>query len=858
MARVFALDPALCVPQYVRSGCPHSHSPWHAPRLRSRTSTRCTPRSLPLTSVVCAPRALSAPRRTVHPCGRFVSSRTLASSLYLLVVRLFQRQYDDAFRLAEQCVTDSTLSAEESQLWDLLALSCDDTHPDAHACHLKLSLTTLGSEVMDCPWSVEVELEAYVLKARHVSPSCRLTMDEELLLLESCTDTDNGAVGLHNRRTMLRGLRDGAREVELRIPACAIAPDFDAIEDRTFVSDGADGALVGAYERVKGKVSDALQSVFGEKRPDGPCMGADAALLLHRALSSDSLNLNSSRGFIFLYELFTGSLDVSILARDAARVKTASSSGPPPPSHDIACVLMRLLPTNECYRKGLLMSILRALASNPSVCTSMPRFEPPQGTVAMLKESPAAKLLKAAHEYLRARVKALRWSNGESMAVGHLRPPPLHVPPTTVQLRRTHEYRLMVCPRAADTKCDVRALHAESPRAVGRSLTVGDDDIEAWAGAPLSSCLPLNEYVDVGQGTLASMVSEGLGALGSAISSQLNSVFEGDGSAVPTTEATTAEHAELSQPSLPFSLRHHPHAVTHVAKQMVARLEADLVHYHHQQAVQIEPRLFCIATDVAAGFAPEAAIHELQRLRGALVAVFARDDAFLRDAIELATTLSDGQHTASASRQRLEETRDSSAARAQLAHNLSVLGGTEPQMTFELLVALSLSSDAREKLVHLNPNLGREDAEIILRLTSVAMMVTCRKSQVMRCLPLITDLGTHLQKLHGLTQEGERERPALLTELNARAASLAAALAARRHFMATSRSEPEDEQGFFSSSQADRGRVVATFDPRFLAFEFMSTLGLRQQQVELIRKFMAGVRGGQSTAPDGRSSCHQM
>ena len=154
----------------------------------------------------------------VHACGVFLSSRTLASSLYLLAVRLLGRRYEMAFRLAESCITDATLSAEEAQLWELLALAGADTHPDAHAVRrnlalallpissrispylptsphisphlpgqvrLKLALVLLGSEpdIMAVPWDVAAELEAYALKAAFVSPACRLGLDEELLLL---------------------------------------------------------------------------------------------------------------------------------------------------------------------------------------------------------------------------------------------------------------------------------------------------------------------------------------------------------------------------------------------------------------------------------------------------------------------------------------------------------------------------------------------------------------------------------------------------------------------------------------------------------------------------------------------------
>lgn len=39
---------------------------------------------------------------------------------------------------------------------------------------------------MRCPWSIAEELEKYVMKHGHVSSTCRLTTEEELLLLQMC------------------------------------------------------------------------------------------------------------------------------------------------------------------------------------------------------------------------------------------------------------------------------------------------------------------------------------------------------------------------------------------------------------------------------------------------------------------------------------------------------------------------------------------------------------------------------------------------------------------------------------------------------------------------------------------------
>ena len=71
---------------------------------------------------------------------------------------------------------------------------------------------------------------------------------------------------------------------------------------------------------MRGKIGELL----GDGRPDGPCTGAEAALLLHEAVSTGSLSLHRSRGFLFLYELFTGTLDVALLSRD---ISPASQPG---------------------------------------------------------------------------------------------------------------------------------------------------------------------------------------------------------------------------------------------------------------------------------------------------------------------------------------------------------------------------------------------------------------------------------------------------------------------------------------------------------------------------------------------------
>ena len=80
----------------------------------------------------------------IHPSHCFVSSRSVASTLNLLVWRWMNRKYKDTFRLIESCVCDRELTPQEKQIYDLIANITDTVFPDAHACRLKLYFVTYG------------------------------------------------------------------------------------------------------------------------------------------------------------------------------------------------------------------------------------------------------------------------------------------------------------------------------------------------------------------------------------------------------------------------------------------------------------------------------------------------------------------------------------------------------------------------------------------------------------------------------------------------------------------------------------------------------------------------------------------
>jgi hypothetical protein len=70
---------------------------------------------------------------------------------------------------------------------------------------LKLSVVTVGlggDGSMACPWSPSEEMEQYVKKHPYVSSACRLSTEEELLLLQLCSPDarDKLSLALLNRK----------------------------------------------------------------------------------------------------------------------------------------------------------------------------------------------------------------------------------------------------------------------------------------------------------------------------------------------------------------------------------------------------------------------------------------------------------------------------------------------------------------------------------------------------------------------------------------------------------------------------------------------------------------------------------
>jgi hypothetical protein len=119
----------------------------------------------------------------IHVSNGFMVAPTLPSALYLLMLRLFYRDYDAAAGLVTAIGTDAAHSKEESQIF--ASLGINDRDPDAHACRLRITLAVADSPI-ECAWDERDEYGRYCEKVSHVSARCRLSADDEAIMSARC------------------------------------------------------------------------------------------------------------------------------------------------------------------------------------------------------------------------------------------------------------------------------------------------------------------------------------------------------------------------------------------------------------------------------------------------------------------------------------------------------------------------------------------------------------------------------------------------------------------------------------------------------------------------------------------------
>jgi len=291
----------------------------------------------------------------VHASGTFFSSKSISSSLYLLILNLMTHNYKDAFRLIDSCVCDGNLTAQEKQLWEIIATLEDDLLVDARACRLKLYFVTYGCQAtMPFETNFASDMKFYVEGFELVSKYCRLSIEEEIFILSSIPgSSDFRTIAMNNREKLIRASFDLTFEkFTPKLPTKSFSAMYPKILEPRSRYEPVDFDLIdNGGKNFKSLISKL--AFVSYKRPDG-ISGPAAITFLSECLDSDK-NL----GFFYMYELLGGKLPISII--------------PDEPSHSAGSVLLKLCPAN--HLDGVQGVVLRVMAEHQSLAKTMPVFE---------------------------------------------------------------------------------------------------------------------------------------------------------------------------------------------------------------------------------------------------------------------------------------------------------------------------------------------------------------------------------------------------------------------------------------------------------------------------------------------------
>jgi len=318
---------------------------------------------------------------------------------------------------------------------------------------------------------------------------------------------------------------------------------------------------------------------------------------------------------------------------------------------------------------------------------------------------------------------------------------------------------------------------------------------------------------------------------------------------------------------LPFDLKGHPSSRSHIASSMLRRLDDDAKEYAEQANSGVTMKMVRLFDTQLKDYVQDTAC------KGLTDAV-----AKMHDVIKSMKKMTDEDNTyvEVASDNLLAVANKVPAATsgagdekemAGLRHHLARTGGREPMLELDDLVSSILSTEAENSLTQWNPFLDAAAVEQVLGLTIDLILRVVRIGHTRRCLAEARDLLACLELLQKTPSSKAVADPTILQELVLKSNLLAKSLSVKRTYMI----DPTDASSSSAISyqglkwerdgrlsgpdglMVGNGKDVMLFDPRFLVFEFIHNVMLRDQQVELVQEFMSAV-----SDPKRGSTCQQL
>uniref|UniRef100_A0A7S1J653 ubiquitinyl hydrolase 1 n=1 Tax=Eutreptiella gymnastica TaxID=73025 RepID=A0A7S1J653_9EUGL len=812
----------------------------------------------------------------VHVSMSFLHCPTLASALYLLWLRLAFRDYGDAARLVDSIATDTQFSPEEAQIFAALGpKQLPDGHPNALAVRCKISHVVMDSPLIT-PWYLPDELALCLGSLCHVSAQCQLGLDEQVGLLQECelmfkkervvsyivtekfhVETFRRHISgsgnrnlekvlgylqksifsalnlrvttaevamlmtrvldgvrvplinkclLRNRSNQLEALQEGKATFSVRVPPRGKETGWVARADTTAI-----GASSRQWQWI-GRGLTRLEYTHVKQLKNQAAVQVAAEML--DTEDRDMETMEGKRGFLFLYDLLTGSTKFSLGRSSSARTWVF--------------LLAQLL---HPYRRRpqLMASILQLAQLNVEVSAALPKFSLHQGDEASGQAKDQKQTRQALRQQQRDNVNKLSGAAGT----------PLDALFTSIctLLREAKESGQLVLPPKPGT--------FPKPQRPAQSLTIPAHRLRQGGAGPRAPCDLAGPPPSLSNLLSADCVLEPLTAVelqgwcDPALAAKLAIGPEelGHFTNIPLRTGLALEdytvrlsRADFGLPpvsaGVTFDVSRHVDAQSAVAQDMQRRLEHDAEVHAERANGCLNPKLKrLLDSDVERLLAvpPEAdsqpALDHLLGLRAALRALKDRDSEYVTLAIPVIDHLANHVELPPC----LPDTADGEDE--DLTHRylfcLRRYCGHETRMWLELQIASLLSTKAFEDWHRLNPFVTPSTFHTATRLLTGLLLKANRIGHVNRILETCGDLIRLLQA----------EAPPPVSGVVQKADALAGALLTARHFV---------------TSGPEGGRGGWRCDPRFLVFEFTWNIMLRKEQVQLVHEFMGSLKQGQS------------
>jgi hypothetical protein len=553
----------------------------------------------------------------------------------------------------------------------------------------------------------------------------------------------------------------------------------------------------------------------------GVSSGYSALEIAHKFWRHDepSSGVTASLGFLYLYELLTGTKVVKLLDTDCSK--------------SFATLLSQLL--SDINEAQFLPSIISMMTRYPYLVPLMPKFKDTRQykTTRMLASDPAdetktgdqpgplGSLLTSCVSVLQSEIYNIM-TIGQTPAHSTMFPVPkddsvaIAVPP----LEEIEKSRSWVIPTVSDyskSSADMEAITCDlaTDLDIPAELHLSRADVESFVSQPLKP-INLEQFI-------CYMSSKDL---------NLNSIAD----------------------ELPFDVSSHTVAHSAIARSMLARLKADVAEYANSINNGVKPRLSMVDNFMNTilhrdGLSVEAVASACNSLLGSLETLIRNLESLRRsDAQYVETALPWLDQKANSISASVDQNRGAVSA-DHLLFCLRRLSGQESFIWLEFLFGTTLSSQQHYDLHRLNPYLTQGQTDILNSIAVAAILHANRIGQINRSLIDARSIQKSLLKLvkelgeSSLTLDSDRK--SLIHGIALKSESLVNNLITARHYIDSKETVVADEL------DAKRRRVESTdvfsYDPRFLLFEFTWNILLRKVQVEMVRDYISDLRNGKSS-----------